>query len=83
MTVETFLATVAIATLAIWLSAQLYDWLLTWRGVFPKPSETTLEDIRRLRDQGCVGIAIKRFRQLPENRGIYTSKGADKMVSEL
>jgi len=30
-----------------------------------------------------MGIAIKRFQLLPENKGLYTEKGARKKVEEL
>jgi len=83
VTVEIFFSTIAAISLLVWFGSHLYDWVNIWRGVFPKPSNTTIDDIRQLRDKGYVGIAIKRFRQLPENKGIYTLKGADKIVSKL
>ncbi|MAR90388.1 MAG: hypothetical protein SV765_18925 [Pseudomonadota bacterium] len=83
MTVGEFLATVAFATFAIWGSAQLYDYVQVKRGKFPRASRTTLSDIRRLRDEGHIGIAVKRFQQMPENKGLYTDQGAEKKVKDL
>ena len=76
-------ATLALITVSIWLLLQAYDYIQVKRGIFPKPSETTIDDIKRLRDNGHVGIAVKRYKQLPENKGLYTDKGAQKKVDEL
>src|SRR5690606_34969935 len=83
MTTGEFFATLAFITLGIWLLSQGYDKFQIWRGAFPKPSETTLDDIRRLRDQRHLGIAVKRFQQMPENRGVYTEKAAFERVRSL
>ncbi|GLU39981.1 hypothetical protein [Pseudomonas sp. NBRC 100443] len=83
MAIGEVFATLFILAFLIWGGGQLYDLIQIKRGVFPKPSETTLADIKRLRDQGYMGIAIKRFQLLPENKGLYTEKGARKKVEEL
>ncbi|MED5611483.1 hypothetical protein VV867_27595 [Pseudomonas sp. JH-2] len=83
MAVGELFATLALITLAIWCCGQLYDLVQIRRGKFPSPARTTLDDIRRLRDEGYMGIAIKRFQQLPENKGLYTEKGARKKVEQL
>lgn len=74
---------IAILTAVIWLGVELYDFVQVKRGILPRRSETTLDDIKRLRDSGRETLAVRRFRQLPENKGIYTLVGANKMVKEL
>lgn len=83
MSVGEFFGTVAIVAILIWVSAQLYDYIQVKRGKFPKSSDTTLDDIRKLRDDGHIGIAIKRFQQMPQNKGLYTDQGAEQKVKEL
>lgn len=75
-------AIIAIAVI-IYLLGELYDFIQVKRGIFPRKSETTIEDIKRLRDEGHTAIAISRFRDLPENRKIYTEYGARKKIQEL
>ena len=52
-------------------------------GGVPKPSETTLDDIKNLRDYGPLGIAVKSFEQLPSNKKMYTDFGARAKVKCL
>ncbi|OUS24995.1 hypothetical protein A9Q99_22375 [Gammaproteobacteria bacterium 45_16_T64] len=67
----------------VWSGMWVFDFILVQKGILPKKSETTIEDVKRLRDQGREGWAVRRFQQMPENKGLYTSKGADKLVEEL
>ncbi|OUS07819.1 hypothetical protein A9Q81_01090 [Gammaproteobacteria bacterium 42_54_T18] len=83
MAIGEIAGSIIILTAVIWLGTELYDLIQVKRGIFPKKSETTVEDIKKLRDTGHESLAVKRFRQLPEHKGIYTLKGASKMVSEL
>ncbi|WP_369601329.1 hypothetical protein AAIA72_16210 [Hahella sp. SMD15-11] len=83
MTWASFLFLVTVVSLILWGIAQAYDYIQIWRGVFPPPDKTTLDDIRRLRDRGHTGIAVKRFLQRPENKGRYTQKGAEEAVRNL
>jgi hypothetical protein len=67
--------------LSICINIQEY-WLIS-KGELPSADSVTLEDIKKLRDEGEVGWAIKRFRQLPENRKKYTLRGAKEAVEAL
>lgn len=83
MTAGFVVSTIVFGAIAIYGAVELYDFIQVRRGIFPKQSETTLDDIKQLRDKGYDNIAVRRFMKMPENRGLYTSKGADKLVKEL
>jgi len=74
---------ILLLSIATWGCAEMYDLVKVKQGVFPRKSETTLADIKRMRDAGYDAYAVRRFRQMPENRGLYTVRGAQKMVDRL
>ena len=74
---------IVVLAIIIWGGFEIYDYIQVSRGVFPKKSDTTLEDIKRMRDSGYESYAVRRFRQLPENKRVYTLYGAVKQVKEL
>lgn len=83
MTLASVAGVIILIAVGLWALSECYDYIQVKRGIYPRKSQTTLEDIKRLRDQGRKGIAVKRFRQLQENRRIYTEYGAAKKVEEL
>lgn len=83
MTMGEVAAGIIIASAAIWCSIELYDLVQVKRGVFPKKADTSLEDIKKLRDSGHTNMAVRRFKNMPENKGLYTARGAAKRVGEL
>ena len=72
-----------IAVLLLSTTTALRDYWLTYKGVLPAVEQTTLDDIKRLRNEGKMSWAIKRFRQLPENKNKYTLRGAKEIVDGL
>ena len=74
---------IVLLSAAIWGGGEMYDFIKVRQGVFPRKAETTLPDIKRMRDAGYDVFAVRRFRQMPENKGLYTLRGAQKMVDQL
>jgi len=74
---------IVLLSVVIWGSGEIYDFIKVRQGIFPKKAETTLSDIKRMRDAGHDVFAVRRFRQMPENRGLYTLRGAQKIVDQL
>ncbi|OUS28194.1 hypothetical protein A9Q99_11680 [Gammaproteobacteria bacterium 45_16_T64] len=64
-------------------SIELYDFIQVKKGAFPKQKGITLEDIKKMRDDGHESFAIRRFRKMPENKGLYTLKGASEKIASL
>lgn len=74
---------ISIFAISAWCLFEAYDRIQVSRGIFPSKAETTLDDIKKMRDSGHASYAIRRYRQMPENKGIYTLKGATKIVKKL
>ena len=83
MSLATVITTIIFLAIAIYCSVEIYDFIQVRRGIFPRKSETTLDDIRRLRDEGYRNIAVRRFMRMRENRHKYTDVGAKQKVDEL
>tara|TARA_B100001778_G_C18405700_1_gene546334 strand:+ start:540 stop:791 length:252 start_codon:yes stop_codon:yes gene_type:complete len=83
MSLSTVVVSCFVLAIVLWTGTRIYDRIQTRRGIIPESSETTLDDIRRLRDEGRTAVAIRRFMELPENRNLYTEEGAKRKVEEL
>lgn len=83
MTFAVVVGLIIFIAVVLFLFGEIYDFVQVKRGVFPKKSESTIEDIKKLRDAGYMEAAIKRFQALPENRRIYTEYGATQKIKEL
>lgn len=82
MTLYDFVALAILMSVLVSAGARLHErWQIRRGGYPPKPG--TVQDVIRLRDSGHVVYGIKRFRELPENRRVYTLYGAKKRVQEL
>lgn len=55
-----------LAALASTLGISAWDAWLVHRGILPHPNQTTLADIKKMRDNGQRLWALRRLRRLPE-----------------